>query len=416
MSGPGRAAAAVDEARLWHRHVTMAAYGARDDGGVDRQALSAADIAARRQIITWATDLDLTCLTDDIGNLYVRMAGSETHAAPVMTGSHLDSQPTGGKYDGTYGVLAGIEALHAMRDAGITPVRPIEAVAWTNEEGSRFQPGCMGSGVMTGSLDLADILRQQDWDGVTVAAALAQTVAALPPLAIRRPVPPLAYIEAHIEQGPILEREGLVIGAVTGIQGAHRFMVTVTGAEAHAGTTPRGDRKDALMAAVAMVTALDEVIGQADTIVRFTVGRFEVTPGSPNTVAGQVTFSIDLRHPDGLTLAALSSRIEPVCLKAAGRCAVTVTQVSATPTARFDPEMVSLVRDQADRLGLGKMEIMSGAGHDAVYFADKCPTAMIFVPCAGGVSHHPSESATPGDLAAGCRVLAACLAELAGAD
>ncbi len=415
MNGPKRAAAAVDETRLWQRHVTMARFGARNDGGVDRQALSAADIDARRQMVTWATDLGLACQTDEIGNLFVRMEGSEPDAAPVMTGSHLDSQPTGGKYDGAYGVLAGIESLHAMRDAGITPVRPIETVAWTNEEGSRFQPGCMGSGVMTGALDLADILGQRDWDGVTVADALAQVVAALPPLTARRQVVPLAYLEAHIEQGPILEREGHVIGAVTGIQGAHRFMVTVTGAEAHAGTTPREARKDALLAAVAMVATLDEVVGKADAMVRFTVGRFEVSPGSPNTVAGQVTFSIDLRHPDGLTLAALSSRIEPVCEKTAGTCDVSVVQVSATPTARFDPEMVNLVKQQARGQGLSVMEIMSGAGHDAVYFADKCPTAMIFVPCENGVSHHPSESATAGDLAAGCRVLAGCLAELAGA-
>lgn len=415
MDGPEKVAARVDESRLWRRHVEMAAHGARDDGGVDRQALSAADAAARRQLITWASDLDLTCLHDGIGNLYVRLDGQDPGAAPVMTGSHLDSQPTGGKYDGTYGVLAGLEALQAIKAAGLTPTRPIEVVAWTNEEGSRFLPGCMGSGVMTGALALDEMLKATDRDGVSVAAALQETLSGVPPLATRPPVAPMAYVEAHIEQGPILEDAGCTIGAVTGIQGNQRFLVTVLGAEAHSGTTPRAARQDAVAAAAAMVAALYEAMADDGDVARFTVGRFEVSPGAVNTVAGAVTFSIDLRHPEAGVLNDLAALIIPTCNGLAGPCAVEVAKVSDTAPVVFDNDMVAMVARQAAALGLPSMAITSGAGHDAIYLAGQCPTAMVFVPCAGGISHNPAESATPPDLAAGTRVLAACLAELAGA-
>ncbi len=406
----------VDESRLWQRHVEMAAHGARADGGVDRQALSAADIAARRQLIAWATDLELTCLHDAIGNLYVRLEGQDPGAAPVMTGSHLDSQPTGGKYDGTYGVLAGLEALQAIQATGRTPARPIEAVAWTNEEGSRFLPGCMGSGVMTGALALDDVLKAEDWDGVAVADALRETLAAVPALATREARTPVAYVEAHIEQGPVLEGAGCTIGAVTGIQGNQRYRVQVTGAEAHSGTTPRAARQDAVAAAAAMVTALYEATADDGDVARFTVGRFDVSPGAVNTVAGTVTFTIDLRHPEAAALAELAAVIAPTCERLAGRCAVTVEKASDTAPVAFDGDMVAMVERHAAALNLPTMALPSGAGHDAIHLAGVCPTAMVFVPCAGGVSHNPAESATPGDLAAGTRVLAACLAELAGLE
>lgn len=408
------AAEAVDEARLWTRLMDMAQHGATPAGGVNRQALSAEDIAARKTMLGWAETLGLDASTDAIGNLYLRRAGSDPTAAPVMTGSHLDSQPMGGKYDGAYGVLAGLEALQAMNDAGTVTRHPVEVVAWTNEEGSRFQPGTMGSGIFSGGMDLPDLLPRTDSAGITVETALADLLASTPDVPTRANTVPLAgYIEAHIEQGPRLEAAGLAIGAVTHVQGMQWFSIEVIGEAAHAGTTPRAHRKDALKAAAAMVQALDEAMADPDDTVRFTVGRFEVEPGSPNTVPARVYFTIDFRHPDAATIARLTAQIDPICQANAQGCTVTVSRTTASAPTVFDPAVVEVVRQAARSIGEAPMDIVSGAGHDAMYIAKLCPTAMIFVPCAGGVSHNEAEAATPSDLAAGARVLAASLVTLA---
>ncbi|MCG8693105.1 MAG: M20 family metallo-hydrolase [Minwuiales bacterium] len=404
----------VDRERLWRRLMEMAAIGARADGGVNRQALSAEDARARQLMVAWAADLGLEPSTDEIGNLYLRRAGSDPKADPVLTGSHLDSQPSGGKFDGAYGVIAGVEALEAIASAGIETRRPIEVVAWTNEEGSRFQPGTMGSAVFAGDMDIADLLLVTDRAGITVEAALRETMAATPDVATRRSGFPLAgYLEAHIEQGPRLEAEELAIGVVTAIQGARWYTIEVAGEEAHAGTTPLAKRKDALRAAVAMVAALQEAMADPTDTVRFTVGRFEVGPGSPNTVPGQVLFTIDFRHPDKATIERLTERIEPICRANAHGCAVTVSLNSDTPPVAFPQGAIDTVRRHADGLGLGHMDMPSGAGHDAMHIAKLCPTGMIFVPCERGISHNPAENARPEDLAAGARVLAAALVDLA---
>ena len=281
------AAAAVDEARLWSRQMAMAEIGATERGGVNRAALSDEDRRARALMVEWAGDLGFEVATDDIANLYIRRPGRQADAAPVVTGSHLDSQPRGGKFDGSYGVIGGFEALEAIAQAGIETARPIDLVAWTNEEGGRFQPGAMGSAVFAGVMKLEEQLGLVDRDGVTLEDALAETLASTPGLP-HRPFghPFAAYVEAHIEQGPRLENEGLTIGAVTGIQGIYWFGVEVSGAEAHAGTTPLRVRRDALKAAVAMVTALEALMADESDTVRFTVGRFECHPGSPSHGAG----------------------------------------------------------------------------------------------------------------------------------
>ena len=409
------AAAAVDQDRLWHRLMEIARFGATPRGGVNRQAFSAEDAAARRQMAAWAEELGLSCLTDEIGNLYLRRAGRDPDAAPVMTGSHLDSQPTGGKFDGAYGVIAGLEALHAISAAGLETARPIELVAWSNEEGSRYQPGLMGSGVFSGDMAVADLLPITDGEGISVETALADLLAATPGLPKRPAAPPAAYVEAHIEQGPILEREARTIGVVGGVQGMRWFTIEVLGEAAHAGTTPRSARRDALKAAARMVTALEEAFADAEDILRFTVGRFEVEPGSPNTVPARALFSIDFRHPDAETIERLCGRIEDICRAQAGDCPVTVTQISGVAPCLFDPAVVGTVRDAAERLALPRRDIMSGAGHDAMNMAGLCPTGMIFVPCEAGVSHNEAENARPEDLAAGTRVLAASLVALANA-
>ncbi|MBN9499947.1 MAG: Zn-dependent hydrolase [Alphaproteobacteria bacterium] len=408
------AASRIDETRLWQRHVDMAKLGGLSKGGVNRQALSAEDAAARRLIGGWAQARGYDLFGDPIGNLYIRRAGTENDAAPVVTGSHMDSQPTGGKYDGIYGVLAGFEALEALDDAGIRTKRPVQVVAWMNEEGSRFQPGAMGSSVWSGHDDLEKMLGVTDRDGVVLRDALAKTLAEAPVRQIDGFDRNFhAYIEAHIEQGPRLEAGAKTIGVVTGIQGSQRYTLDIVGEEAHAGTTPLRVRKDALKSAVAIVSALERHMHDPADIVRFTVGRFECRPGSPNTVPGHVHFTIDFRHPDAAVLARLGSGIEAVAKAAVGPCGVAVQRITDVAPTVFDKRIVDLVRDKATALGLPNMDMPSGAGHDAMHVAPFCPAGMIFVPCERGISHNEAEAATPSDLAAGARVLVASLEALA---
>ena len=408
------AAAAVDEARLWSRQMAMAAIGATARGGVNRAALSDEDRAARALMLDWAGALGFEVSTDAIANLYIRRPGRRADAAPVVTGSHLDSQPRGGKFDGAYGVVGGFEALEAIARAGVETERPIDLVAWTNEEGGRFQPGAMGSAVFAGVLGLEDQLGIVDLEGVTLADALAETLASTPGLA-HRPFghPFAAYVEAHIEQGPRLENEGRTVGAVTGIQGLYWYTVEVSGEEAHAGTTPLKGRRDALKAAVAMVAALEELMADESDTVRFTVGRFECGPGSPSTVPSRALFTIDFRHPDPAVIARIRPAIEPVCRANARGCAVSVRSTIDSAPLTFDPVLIAMVEGYADALGHPVMRLPSGAGHDAGHIAHLCPTGMIFVPCDRGISHNEAENAAPADLAAGARTLAACLVDLA---
>jgi N-carbamoyl-L-amino-acid hydrolase len=393
----------------------MARHGATPNGGVNRQALSLEDAAAWRELIGWGRGLALDAATDAAGNLFLRWVGSDPDAAPVMTGSHIDSQPTGGKFDGIYGVLAALEAVQAMRDAGLAPRRSIEIVAWMNEEGSRFAPGMMGSAVFAGARSLDEILNVSDREGVTVEQALGELHAAfadLPVLPLRRPVH--AYMEAHIEQGPLLEREQCTIGVVTGIQGKRTFLVSVAGEEAHAGTTPHRDRKDALLAAVALIHQLAQICGDPEDLVRFTVGMLDVKPNAPSVVPSHASFSIDLRHPDSAVLRSLGDKLVRACENAGGACTVQVREMSTAASLDFPPDMRELIRRHAREQGIPCMDILSSAGHDARYLHTVCPAGMIFVPCKGGISHNEAESATPQDLADGARVLVETLVDLAG--
>lgn len=409
-----KAAEAVDEARLWQRQMDMAAIGALPNGGVNRAALSPEDIRARKLMIDWASELGFEVSTDAIANLYVRRAGRNADAPPVATGSHLDSQPKGGKFDGAYGVVGGFEALEAIHRAGIETERPIDVIAWTNEEGGRYQPGVMGSSLYVGDDALEKMLPLVDTDGIKLADALADTLASTPGLPTRTFGAPMsAYVEAHIEQGPRLENANNTIGVVSGIQGLFWFGVEVIGDEAHAGTTPLKGRKDALKAAVSMVAALEDLMADETDTVRFTVGRFECHPGAPSTVPGRVYFTIDFRHPDPAVIARLTAGIAPTCEANARNCSVSVSPIIASAPVDFDPAVVDLVRASASELGLTHMDMPSGAGHDAGHIAGLCPTGMIFVPCEKGISHNETESATPADLAAGSRVLAATLVKLA---
>jgi len=414
MAETGAAARAVDQDRLWQRHVEMARTGATPRGGVNRQALSAEDAAARNLLAGWAQRRGFSVSTDSIGNLFVRRAGSDPTASPVLSGSHMDSQPTGGRFDGMYGVLAAFEALEALEDAGITTRRPIEAVAWTNEEGSRFQPGAMGSGVFAGQYPLADMLQVKDWKGVALGDALAETLRAAPAPARSGCGFGLAgYVEAHIEQGPRLENEQRTIGVVTGIQGSRRYIVEIEGEEAHAGTTPRAARKDCFAAATRIAAAMYAATTDADDTLRFTIGRVEVGPGSPNTVPGRTSFTIDMRHPSDETLDRAERELGAIVAGHAAPCTAVIRRIVAVAPTAFDPTVIDLVRGTAAKLQLSNMDMPSGAGHDAMHIARLCPTGMIFVPCERGISHNEIENAAPADLAAGTRVLVEVLAHLA---
>jgi N-carbamoyl-L-amino-acid hydrolase len=404
----------IDERRLWQRHMEMAAIGAIPGNGVNRAAFSKEDIAARKLLISWARARNFQVAIDAIGNLFIRRAGTDPHAPPVMTGSHMDSQPRGGRFDGIYGVLAGLEVLEAIDAAGLRTRHPVELVAWSNEEGGRFQPCTMGSAVYTRAKPLEDVLATTDNEGIALDAALKETLAATPDLERRElNAPAAAYIEAHIEQGPLLEREGKTIGVVTGIQGLRWFNVEIYGECAHAGTTPLALRKDAMREAIAAINALHELARDTSDTVRFTIGRVLVTPNSPNTVPNHVLFSVDLRHPDPATISRLGAAVEPAVRSAVQHCAVRITSTLHDDPCAFDARVVDCVEGAAQALQVPYRRMPSGASHDAMYMARICPTGMIFVPCEKGVSHNEAENAAPGDLAAGARVLAAAMLELA---
>ena len=412
-----RAALAVDQARLWRRHMAMAEIGAIAGNGVNRQALSAEDIRARALLLEWAAARGYQPALDDLANLFIRRPGRDPDAAPVVAGSHMDSQPAGGRFDGIFGVLAALETLEALDDAGIATRHPIDLVAWTNEEGGRYGPGCMGSAVFAGRMRLEDCLDLTDGAGIRLGAALAETLAATPEVP-RRPFgfEIAAYLEPHIEQGPQLEAGGLQVGVVTGIQGARWYVVEALGEPGHAGTAPLAGRKDALRAAVRMIVGLEELMHDPADRIRFTVGRLEVQPNSPNTVPARVAFSIDFRHPELGLLDDRGRRIGPLCQHLAGPCRVQVKETFNRPPCVFPKPIVDAIEGAAQALGIAHMRLPSGAFHDANFIADLAPTGMIFVPCERGISHSPAENARPEDLAAGTRVLAAALVKLAGTD
>jgi N-carbamoyl-L-amino-acid hydrolase len=411
------AVARVDAGRLWQRHMEMAQIGAIPGNGVHRAAFSAEDIRARRLLLAWANARNFSVSVDAIGNLFVRREGMDPAAAPVMSGSHMDSQPRGGRFDGIYGVLAALEALEAIDAAGVKTRRPIELVAWSNEEGGRFAPCTMGSAVYTGARTIDDFVGVRDNEGIVLGDALKETLAAVPEARKRELNAPAAgYIEAHIEQGPLLEMQAKTIGAVTGIQGLRWFNIEVRGKTDHAGTTPLGLRKDAFRAAVDIINALRELTHDPTDVMRFTVGRVLVTPNSPNSVPSHVLFSVDIRHPDPATIRRLGEAVEPLAHKAAGACEVSVMPTLHDDPCVFDPAVVDTIERTASDLGISNMRLPSGASHDAMYMSRVCPTGMIFVPCENGVSHNEAENAKPEDLAAGARVLTAALLELANRE
>jgi N-carbamoyl-L-amino-acid hydrolase len=405
-------AARIDAERLWNSLMELAKIGATAKGGVKRLTLTEEDRCGREQFCAWASAAGLAVRVDDIGNVFARRPGTDPQAAAVLMGSHLDTQPSGGRFDGAYGVMAGLEVVRALNDAGVTTRAPLEVVSWTNEEGSRFTPTMMGSGVAAGVFAAEYCLARTDLDGVSVGEALRRIGYAGGAAAQQIG----AYFEAHIEQGPVLEETGTTIGVVLGALGQRWFDVVIAGQDAHAGPTPMERRRDALIAASRLVLEVNRIATAHPDEARGTVGFVQVRPNSRNVVPGEVRMSVDLRNARDATLTAMVEDLRRALHAVERECRVEIDLREAVyfPPCEFDPQMVARVRQAARGLGLSHRDIVSGAGHDAVYINRIAPTAMIFVPCAGGISHNETESATPGDLAAGCSVLLHAVLERAG--
>lgn len=403
----------VSGTRLWSRLMEMGRIGATAHGGCDRQALTDADFAGRRLFSGWAAAAGCSLRTDAIGNLFARRPGREDSLPAVLTGSHLDTQPTGGKFDGIYGVLAGLEVIESLNERSIATTHPIEVAVWCNEEGCRFPAAMMGSAVWSGRMALASAQALTDRAGRSVREELARLGVDPSGPVLRQPVK--AAFEVHIEQGPVLEQRAKVIGVVTGVQHMSRHEVTVLGQEAHAGPTPMDMRKDPIRVLAEVLPALYAAAARHGPEARFTVGIIETAPGSPNTVPGRLRFTVDLRHPDAAQYRSLRAAADAVVDEALRRHGLEggIRCVWEAPGVEFDPACIAAVRRAAAALGCEAMDIVSGAGHDSCNVAAVVPTSMIFVPCAGGLSHNEAESATPADLETGANVLMHAMLDLA---
>nr|WP_298798538.1 M20 family metallo-hydrolase [uncultured Acetobacter sp.] len=395
----------IDGPALWRDLMETARFGGTPKGGICRLALSEEDAMVRTWFVKTCEALGCTVTYDSMGNQFARRPGLCDALPPIMIGSHLDTQPTGGKFDGVLGVLGGIAVLRALHAAEISTRHPIEVVNWTNEEGARFAPPMLSSGVFGGAFTQEFARSRADKNGITVGQALEQIGFIGTEVCGQHPAS--AYFELHIEQGPVLEAEEKTIGVVQGVQAMRWYKVTVTGQDAHAGTTPMGMRSDALWAAARMIDGVHQVAINHAPEGLSTVGIIECLPASSNVVPGQVEFTVDLRHPSDSILEDMEKEFYQTLEQLAVSCGV---EMSILPTwvsaaVHFDPVCLSCVEESAEALGYAARKIVSGAGHDAVYVAKVVPTAMIFIPCWKGISHNEAESAEPDDATAGANVL-----------
>jgi N-carbamoyl-L-amino-acid hydrolase len=403
----------IDPDRLWAHLMAMAEVGATPAGGSNRQALSDEDAAGRDLFVRWAEEAGCSLSLDAVGNLFARREGIEPDMAPILLGSHLDTQPTGGRFDGVYGVLAGLEVIETLQDRSVRTTAPIEVAVWTNEEGSRFPVSMMGSAVWAGALGLEEARNLVDVDGISVGSEL-DRLGWVGDRALGRPLS--GYLELHIEQGPILERSGSDIGVVTGVQGFRWFTVELTGFPAHAGPTPMDDRRDPVRPLAGILDGLYRIVADHGPWARATPAQFNSEPISPNTVPARIRFSVDLRHPEATVLDAMDVEFRRLVAGAADAhgCGWAVSVDNDSPPVTFDDLCVEAVTAAAGRSGHSHERIVSGAGHDACYLAGRVPTAMVFVPCRDGLSHNESESIQPAQAAAGADVLLGATLDLAG--
>jgi N-carbamoyl-L-amino-acid hydrolase len=394
----------IDPERLWSTLMETAAIGGTAKGGINRQTLTAEDAQVRAWFKRTTEALGCTVSVDEVGNMFALRRGRRADLAPIALGSHLDTQPTGGKFDGNLGVLGALEALRTLVAAGYETNAPFVVVNWTNEEGARFAPAMLGSGVFAGVYSRAEADATTDIAGVRFGEAL-DGIGWRGEAGIGMPLS--AYLELHIEQGPILEAEDKTIGVVTGVQGVRWYEAAITGRESHAGTTPMPRRADAMVACARLALEVQRIaLAHAPTAVG-TVGRVEVEPNSPNVIPGVVRMTVDLRHHDDAVLSAMEASLY-AAIDAIGReakVAIGTKKLHDLAAIRFHPDCIAAVRAGAEALGYAHRDIISGAGHDAVHLSKVAPTAMIFVPCKDGLSHNEAESATREHCAAGAQVL-----------
>ena len=404
----------INGERLWASLMELAKIGATPKGGVCRLTLTDLDKQGRDLVTGWAREAGMTVTIDQIGNGFMRRAGRNNQLPPIMTGSHIDTQPTGGKFDGNYGVLAGLEVVRTLNDHGITTEAPIEVAFWTNEEGSRFVPVMMGSGVFAKAFTLEHAYAATDTEGKSVKDELTR----IGYIGEQEPGdhPIGAYFETHIEQGPVLEDHDTTIGVVQGVLGIRWFDCTVTGMEAHAGPTPMALRKDALQVATLLMQDVVAAAHRHAPHGRGTVGMVQVFPNSRNVIPGRVKFSIDLRNSTDELVDQMADEVKAFAaeLSEDTGLAIGIELVSSYPAQVFHADCVDAVARAAKKLGYSNMPVVSGAGHDAVYMAQLAPAGMIFIPCKDGISHNEIESAEPEHIAAGCNVLLHAMLERAG--
>ena len=395
----------INSTRLMQSITELAQIGATVKGGVKRLTLTDLDRQGRDLVVSWGRQAGLEITVDQIGNVFMRRAGSNPGLPPIMSGSHIDTQPTGGKFDGTYGVLAALEVVRTLNDHQIRTEAPIEVAFWTNEEGSRFVPVMMGSGVFCGAFTLEHAYAAKDVDGLSVKDELARIGYVGEQVPGQHPIG--AYFEAHIEQGPVLEDADITIGVVPAVMGLSWYDCVVEGMEAHAGPTPMPLRKDALQVATTIMQEVVAIANRYPPYGRGTVGFVQVFPNSRNVIPGKVSFSIDLRNVNETLLTQMHDDISAFVAQHAktSGLAISLNRVSYFPPCPFHPDCVGAVRAATAKLGYSTMDVVSGAGHDAIYAARVAPAGMIFVPCKDGISHNEIEDARPDHLEAGCNVL-----------
>ena len=395
----------INSDRLWDSLMEMAKIGATANGGCCRLALTDLDKEGRDLFVKWCKEADCSVTVDAIGNVFARRSGRQDALPAVIAGSHLDTQPTGGKFDGVYGVLAGLEVVRTLDDHEIETESPVEVCVWSNEEGSRFSPPMMGSGVFAHVFEVDEIRAKRDIDDSTFGEELDRIGYAGKLTVGDRAVG--AYFEAHIEQGPILENQGKVIGVVTGGHGQRWHEITVTGQESHAGPTPMSHRYDALVTASQIVSKVNQIGHAYPPHACATVGSMQVSPNSRNVIPGSVFLTVDMRHPEDPVLTRMDVDLKEFChdLAIKTKVAIDIEDFWYSPPTAFDEGCIAAVRKGANAKGYSHMDIVSGAGHDAIYMARVAPTSMIFIPCEGGLSHNELEAATKDDCAAGCNVL-----------
>ncbi|CUK10186.1 N-carbamoyl-L-amino acid hydrolase [Ruegeria denitrificans] len=404
----------VNGARLWENLMQMAKIGGTAKEGCNRQALTDLDIKGRALFSDWCRKIGLQIQYDAVGNMFARLDGRDNHLNPLVIGSHLDTQPTGGKYDGVLGVLAGLEVMTRIVEEKIIPERPIEIACWMNEEGARFAPAMMGSGVWAGMLDLGEVRASIDLEGISVGIELDRHGYSSHPDPQDKDI--AAYLELHIEQGPVLEAEGKDVGVVTGAQGIRWYDVVLTGQETHAGPSPMAMRHDPMRLVPALVQGILE-IGTRDEAARATIGQVHTAPFSRNVVPGKVVVSVDLRHPNEQVLQSMHDDLATLVSELTGedrKLTSILEEIWHSPVVAFDAGLVTSIRRGAKELGYSYCDIVSGAGHDSLMVARKVPTAMIFTPCRDGISHNESEHIEPHQAEAGANVLLAAVLDYLG--